>query len=328
VLTAASGTLAASLFYAVAVGGRSAALSTTVGDVRSTTPSPAVVVPSGPPAVPANGSIYLGVNANRDDVGSFDSETGIDHPAIFGGYVSGDQPMSLVLNHLQGLPGSAPLISWGVDFQNGAVTDGSLDEYLSTQARALIAYGKPVFLRPDWEMNGDWAAWSPPKVSPAEYVASWRHIVDMFHALGATNVAFVWCPNANDFSHYRASAWYPGDAYVDWVGVDAYPRTTNAQKVVTGTDGLDQLAEFAAGHQKPVMLAEWAATSPDPDTAWPFDLVFEWADRYPDTVKALVYFDFSSTDSTGGDHLLHDHPVGAAEFRYLLGRSHVLLTVH
>jgi hypothetical protein len=326
VLAAAVGTFAVSLVFAVAVGGRSAALSTTVSDQRTTSSQP-TATRSGPPAVPANGSLYIGVNANRDDVASFDSETGISQPAIFGGYVSGYQPVSLVLNHMAGLPGSAPLISWGIDFANGKVTKGALDAYLSKQARAIIAYGKPVFLRPDWEMNGNWATWSPPKVTPAEYVASWRYIVSMFRSLHATNVAFVWSPNVNDFTSHRASAWYPGDAYVDWVGVDAYPRVSNAQKVVTGTDGLDQLAGLAASHHKPLMLAEWAATSPDPDTVWPFDAVFEWADRYPDTVKALVYFDFSSS-TTNGDHLLRDHPVGAAEFRYLISRApHILLTV-
>ena len=72
-----------------------------------------------------------------------------------------------------------------------------------------------------------------------------------------------------------------------------------------------------------MILAEWAPNTPNPDTAAPINLVFDWAARYPATVKALEYFDFITQ---GKDYTLADHPVGAATFRSrTVGKPHFLL---
>src|SRR5438477_654456 len=58
---------------------------------------------------------------------------------------------------------------------------------------------------------------------PARYIAAWRRIHDRFVAAGATNVVWVWAPNVTDVEGGpETMAYYPGDAYVDWTGVDGY----------------------------------------------------------------------------------------------------------
>lgn len=278
----------------------------------------------GQPVVPGTGELYIGTDAEPNRVSQFDSEVGISQPAILGGYVSLGGQLSSVLQHAAAYQGTAPMVSWSIDFTKN-LADGELDSYLSQQAKELIGYGKPVFVRPDWEMDGTWYPnWSPSKVSASRYVADWRYLVKFLRAAGVTNAAFVWCPNVGEPTGQPASDWYPGDSYVDWVAADAYPRQgSDADDAFAEADGLNQLAVFAKQHGKPMMLAEWGVTSPDPDNAWLFDQVFQWAAAYPETVKALVYFDYVGTN---GDHLLVDHPNGAAEFKYLVQSNAKVLT--
>jgi hypothetical protein len=294
--------------------------SATVGTLSAPTggsPVPeAVSSAGGEPAIPGNGDFYLGTDADPSRVAQFDDEVGISQPAVFGEYVGLNGQLSNVLDDAKAYQGTAPMISWSLDFTRD-LASGSLDAYLTQQAAALIGYGKPVFLRMDWEMNGTWYPnWSLPKASVSRYISDWRYVVRFLRAAGATNVAFVWCPNIGEPAGGAASDWYPGDAYVDWIAADAYPRQGSSADAFTESDGLDQFAVFAKQHGKPMMLAEWGVTSPDPDNGWLFDSVFQWAAAYPDTVKALVYFDFVGTN---GDHLLVDHPHGAAEFKHLVG---------
>jgi beta-mannanase len=129
--------------------------------------------------------------------------------------------------------GRIPMISWdatGVTLD--AINAGKYDTYFRDRATALKNLGHPVFLRPMYEMNGDWMDWdgyhnNTPGTTdgPAKYVQAWRRMHDIFMTVGATNVGWVWAPNSesvpadtwNDFRNY-----YPGDGYVDWVGVDGY----------------------------------------------------------------------------------------------------------
>lgn len=269
------------------------------------------------PAVPANGTFYLGVSADPNTLATYDRVAGVQRDSILGGYVSHGGGLMGIVDHAKGMDGTIPLVSWGVDFSHDAVLDGTQDAYIRAQAKALAAYGKPVFVRLDWEMNGTWyPQWDGAAVSPTVYVESWRYIREYFWLEHAYNVSFVWCPNVGDPAGSAAYDWYPGNTYVDWVGLDAYPQShLSGEGLLTGADGLSSMARQAAAHSKPLMLAEWAPSSPAPDVAEPFDLVFDWALQYPDTVKALVYFNFGSSTV---DHFLVDHPVGAAEYRRLI----------
>jgi Glycosyl hydrolase family 26 len=288
---------------------------------RSATPAP---VPYLAPAPPAGDKLYLGVDSDASRVSDFDREVGIKQPAILGGYTAMNGSLGGLLQEMS-TPGHAiPMLSWQVDFTGDQIVDGKLDSYLKAQAAAVLAYAQPVFIRPDWEMNGNWSPWDYPQVTPAEYVAAWRHIVDIFNRVGATNAAFVWCPNVGDFTPDPVSDWYPGSNYVDWIGVDAYPAN-GSTKTVVEPDGLNQIAGYAASLGKPMMLAEWGETLPGTDSDWVFDLVFQWADRYPATVKALIYFNYGVPTR---DHLLDDLPVGAKSFAALVkGDQNILFSV-
>jgi hypothetical protein len=280
---------------------------------------------------PADGDVYLGVSTDIGRLGAFDDAAGLAagrHPAIYDQYTTPDGSVQPILDNAKTRSGMAPMISWNLPLTGGQVTDGSKDTYIKAQADAVKAYRAPVFVRLDWEMNADfYPDWNLPAVTAAQFIASWRHVYELFQQQGAGNAAFVWCPNLwNGPGGLSPDTWYPGDAYVDWLGVDAYPQSAVDSFILGGPGGLNDTAAFAVQHGKPLMIAEWAPALPQPDTTAAMDLIFQFAAAHPSTVKALVYFDF---DTNGKDYTLADHPVGAADFRKRVdGDSHFLLTLN
>ncbi len=153
---------------------------------------------------------------------------------------------------------STLMISWH-GTRIARVNNGSQDEVISSAARRLADHGRPMLLRWAWEMNGDWfAEWDGAHngKDPAAYARAFRRIHRIFRDAGADNVAFVWSPNWNsapDVPWNRMERYYPGDAYVDWVGVSGY----NFSAESPGT--LFRHVVSAYGGRKPIMLSETAA---------------------------------------------------------------------
>lgn len=265
--------------------------------------------PRAPRFRPPDGTAYLGVSTDAARLPAFVRAAGRT-PALYGRWTTPDGPVQPVLDDAT-RGGYTPVVHWNVPMDGQQITSGRQDRYLKAQAAAIRGYGRPVFLRLDWEFNtGVNPRWSPPAVPPEQYVASWRHIAGVF--AGVDNVAFVWCPGTWPSPEgHRVAEWWPGDDVVDWVGLDAYPQSAAEDYLRRGPDGMDEVARFAAEHGKPLMLAEWAPDLPHPDTAAPVDLVLDWAEAHP-VVQALLYFDFVVG---GKDFRLSAHPVGATAYR-------------
>jgi hypothetical protein len=127
--------------------------------------------------------------------------------------------------------GRIPMITWKAP-RLDRILDGSQDALITSRARAVRAFGSALFIRWGWEMNGTWTEWSGASNNtpgthdgPAKFVRAWRRVHDIFARIGATNVSWVWAPNATSIpatAWNAAAAYYPGDAYVDWIGFSAY----------------------------------------------------------------------------------------------------------
>lgn len=120
------------------------------------------------------------------------------------------------------------------NFSWKAIASGKHDVYITRVARAAANYGHPFLLRTLHEMNGPWYPWGynaegQVNTNPADFVTSWKHVVDIFRKEGATNVQFVWCLAAgildsdliNQYGDILKNL-YPGDDYVDWIALDGY----------------------------------------------------------------------------------------------------------
>ncbi len=116
-------------------------------------------------------------------------------------------------------------------------------------------------IRLGWEFNGDWYKWQAS--DPAQFAECWRQIVGTVEQVAP---ALRWDWNVNrgrGQSVVDARLAYPGDAYVDIVGVDSYDMWPGAkdeaswQEQYAGEYGLKFWADFAAQHGKPLSVAEW-----------------------------------------------------------------------
>jgi mannan endo-1,4-beta-mannosidase len=106
-----------------------------------------------------------------------------------------------------------------------SVADGQYDSYLRSYASEVKAYGAPVILSFDHEMNGDWYAWGYRHSPASTFVAAWRHVVTVFREQGVRNVTWMWTINVfNVLGRHVAApaAWWPGPSYVSMVGIDGY----------------------------------------------------------------------------------------------------------
>jgi beta-mannanase len=137
--------------------------------------------------------------------------------------------------------------------------------------------------------------------TPAEFVAAYRRVVELFRAEGVSNVAFVCTLMSSSFEDggARAAAYYPGDAYVDALGVDAYNwypgRSGAAWRSFASIVG--PARAFARAHGVPLVVPEFGVQedpgSPGRKAAWIGAAAAAIA-RWPD-VKAVLYFDVDKT---------------------------------
>lgn len=208
------------------------------------------------------------------------------------------------------LRGTIPMVNWcSWDSALGAnqptykltnIVRGDFDPYIRQWATDARAWGHPFFLRFNHEMNiGGQFPWNYQDGvnTAADYVAAWRHVRDIFTAVGATNATWVWCPNIYYFWGGKALPFesaYPGDAYVDWVALDGYNfggtrGWMTFQSVFS--DAYTALGRLAP--TKPVMLGEFACNEAGGDKgAWIRDtLLTQLPTNFP-RVKAAVWFNW------------------------------------
>ncbi len=137
----------------------------------------------------------------------------------------------------------------------GSIVAGGSDGYLRSYADAVVAFGHPVILSFGHEMNGTWYSWGEGHTPPATFVAAWRHIVRVFRAAGAANVTWLWTVNSIDGAASSLSQWWPGAAWVSWIGIDGYySLATDTFGSVFGST----IADVRAFSSAPVLIAETA----------------------------------------------------------------------
>jgi hypothetical protein len=184
-----------------------------------------------------------------------------------------------------------------------------------------------VFLRWAAEMNGNWYAWSGSRNGndPAGFVRAWRHIHDIFRSVGATNVLWVWAPNAdshpggtarssgNNWRHY-----YPGDRYVDWVGIDGYNWGDGGGNEWESFGRIFSPVYQTYAERKPIMIAETASVNgPGGSKAEWLRAAARWIRGHRD-IRALIYFD-TNDSSSGIDWRIDSTPAALSAFRSLAG---------
>ncbi|MBQ9600059.1 MAG: hypothetical protein IJR33_09690 [Clostridia bacterium] len=140
----------------------------------------------------------------------------------------------------------------------------SMDSYLDEISDMLSSYSNiPVYLR----FAAEFDVW-PEVPSPDEFKTAFRYVANYFKSHNQ-NVAMVWSPNQASNWNVNIDDYYPGDQYVDWVGISSYAKKyssvggddeeqslffengINSEPVVTIRDIVEKY-----GDRKPIMLSE------------------------------------------------------------------------
>jgi hypothetical protein len=190
------------------------------------------------------------------------------------------------------------------------IVDGQYDRFLRTYAGQVRAFGHPVVLSFGHEMNGTWYDWGAGHVPPSVFVAAWRHVVDVFRNAGAGNATWMWTINSLTVAAGSLSSWWPGSAWVDWVGIDGYyVHTRDTFKTIFGNT-IDAVRQFT---NKPVLISE-TGIGPGPAQVSQVQGLFDSVRS--EGLLGIVWFD--QTQHQGiyhQDWRLEDSPAALAEFR-------------
>jgi hypothetical protein len=205
--------------------------------------------------------------------------------------------------------GAIPVLSWSSQsipsslnepsYQLSDLIEGHYDSYIRGFATSAKAWGHPFFLRFNWEMNGNWFPWSEGVNgnSAGQYVAAWRHVHDIFTEVGATNVSWVWCPNVDWNSTMQSlGSLYPGDAYVDWTGLDGYnwgtnPATSGSWKTFAQVYRATYRHIVENISPKPMMIGEVASSEYGGSKGtWIREMLAKVPTEYQ-KIRALLWFD-------------------------------------
>ena len=245
-------------------------------------------------------------------------------------------------------PGSGPDAHQPVSLKRGAT--GAYNSYYKTLAANLVACGLgDSLIRLGHEFNGGWYTWRA-KDDPESYAAEWRQIITTMRAVpGAGRLKFVWNP-ALGYQQFPAERAWPGDEFVDCVGLDAYDECWAANTyplppgdgaadvaarrarawdtLLNGDHGITFWQKFASRHKKPFAIPEWGVSDradghgglDDPEFVTRMALFMK---AHP--VDFHVYFDVNAGDGAhqlspgSGAEKTPRFPQSAARFQALFG---------
>jgi hypothetical protein len=233
--------------------------------------------------------------------------------------------------------GTLPLLTWesrpmlacneqaeDPEYSLPRIIDGAFDDYLHQYARDVAALGLPMGIRLDHEMNGNWYPWAERNVKgtsnngnrDGDFVAMWRHVHDIFEAEGANQyVLWVWSPNiVNTMPTWQEdgsylSSLYPGDEYVDWVGLSGYyrpPFKPDQTPTFDYTFGRS-LAQLRSLTAKPIYLSEIGASETGGNkAAWVTSLFTSLAKPENADIRGFAWFNHAVTTFSEGERITND----------------------
>jgi hypothetical protein len=181
--------------------------------------------------------------------------------------------------------------------------DGTILSFAQDAAKFGIEHGGFLFTTME-EMNGNWFSWG----RNSNFIPAWRRIWQIFEDQGANQYAtWVWAPYCTEGVPFGADdpeLYYPGDKYVDWIGLNAYSVAAK-QKMDSPFDVLirDTYRRLLKKHaQKPFMISSFGRTNDNYQYRWLSNAYRSIKNSFPG-IKAVIYHD--NTWWGTGDHTLN-----------------------
>ena len=198
------------------------------------------------------------------------------------------------------------------DYSLQKIIDGNFDDLILKWAREIQEFKNPVMVAFAVEMNGNWFPWSgkfqgggvknkfgdsKKADGPERYIKAYRHIVKIFRQEKVNNA--IWVFHASDQS-YPDQKWnsiknyYPGDKYVDWVGVSVYGSQYKDEDWKSFEKLMDPVYKTITKNfpQKPLMLAEWGVgeyPKKGDKASWYKEALEKMSAKYKKIKIAIIY---------------------------------------
>jgi mannan endo-1,4-beta-mannosidase len=189
------------------------------------------------------------------------------------------------------------------------IAAGRYDSYLRSLADQVRAFRHRVVIGFGHEMNGPWYPWGWTHVPPSTFIAAWRRVVQVFRGQGADNVTWLWTISRVQ-DEGPARDYWPGAAYVNWVGIDGYYTGWHDTFGSVFVRAMRAVREFT---DDPVLISECAIGQRAGQARMIPNLLSGVVNYH---LLGLVWFD---VDQHGGlskqDWRLEGHPSALAAFR-------------
>ncbi len=159
------------------------------------------------------------------------------------------------------------------------IIDGKFDTVLTAWALEAKDNGKPLLVEFGTEVNGNWFPWcglynggaatdgyGDPTLAdgPERFRDAYRHIVTLFRNNGAVNITWFFhvdAYSAPEQAWNTIAAYYPGDEYVDWLGVSVYGPQTPSETYQSFTDIMEDIyPHIIKLSAKPIAILELGIT--------------------------------------------------------------------
>jgi hypothetical protein len=170
-----------------------------------------------------------------------------------------------------------------------------------------------VYIRPFHEMNGYWYPWSVYSGNETDFVTAWRRFRALQQSIYPAS-KLVFCPN-RESSQLDWRTYWPGNSYVDVVGVDYYNRfptvsddaswTSSLLETSNGAPkGLQAWLNYAASVGKPLSIDEWAGCADQGDNPIFIQKMHDFFVANGGTTGGKLLYEnyFDSNDSTYADN--------------------------
>ena len=213
-----------------------------------------------------------------------------------------------------------------------AILQGEYDTYLRWYAKTIADFAHPVLFRLHNEMNGDWCPYAGYRTSKDPVICNevYRYIYGIFEECGANrNTIWVWNPNSRSFPEFdwnHSLMYYPGDEYVDVVGMTAYNTGTYYARYGEKWQEFETLyadlyEEYCRLYAQPLMITEFSCANMGGDKNRWVENMFSVIIRY-DRIKIAVWWDHCDYDRSGNvarSYVLDETPELLKIFRKNIG---------
>ena len=239
-------------------------------------------------------------------------------------------PATVIVSYPSFSAEQSPQTDGAAAWQAGA--GGLHDSHHDAAALSLACYAPQRFvIRPGWGWNRNGFSWACTDVALASYyTAYFRRVVDRFK-IRVPNVLIDWCGSRKGSTNAGLPSFYPGDDWVDFIGLDCddwYPVMASQavwdrqydQTNLGGPRGLGTWLDYAVSQGKKLSFGEWGVVSGVPDGGGdkPF-FITRMLDFFATNAATIAYEAYFNTSHQPNIHCFDDNRNAAATYAALLG---------